>query len=60
LAIHPPLVAHEALALLPEALLIVGPWRRFTLLYRARFHYWENDGEFASARLWCREVGGAR
>ncbi|MEZ4392910.1 MAG: DUF2169 domain-containing protein [Polyangiales bacterium] len=48
------------LELLPEALLIVGPWRRFTLLYRARFHYWENEGEFASARLWCREVGGAR
>lgn len=51
--------AHETtLEMLPEALVIIGPWRRFTLLYRARFHYWENEGELVSARLWSREMGG--
>lgn len=46
--------------LLPETLVLLGAQRRFTLLYRARFHYWENDGEDASARLWTRAVGGRR
>lgn len=48
------------LELLPEVLLIVGPWRRFTVLYRARFHYWEYPDETASARLWTRDMGGER
>lgn len=48
------------LELLPEVLLIVGPWRRFTVLYRARFHYWEYPDETASARLWTRDMGGGR
>ena len=46
--------------LLPEALVLMGAWRRFTLRYRARFHYWEREGEAASARLWTRAMGANR
>lgn len=48
-----------SLGLVPETLAIVGPWRRFTVTYRARFHYWEEEGEMTSARLRTRE-GAAR
>lgn len=50
----------STLELLPEALVLLGASRRFTLRYRARFHYWEHEGEEASARLWTRAVGARR